>query len=354
MKASLRSFICGLEDLRNYITELELESELFSSQVNEMAPMDYEYILLRLQEHVFNENVKKRRFNYNTIIISLYGYLEEYIESLLRAYVFGLNNIIPKYTDLPESITKNQIDLSFRLISRIERSRYRSVITPSQLIANLYSCVTNAEKYRINAEAFTHHSANFRSDTIRESFAQIGINGIPDKIIKCDIFKEYLQAVFPGRNVTKIRPHEAFMFLDDLAERRNEVSHGMPPDDILSNDLLLEYIKFFDIYGKALYEVIRNESLQYSLKYNGIELGTPMSVFKDGRVVCISIKKTTIKEGDMLIAKTSDPNRPYLAGEIQELQVNNMRCSEVKPEADVGILVPFKAKISYLFYLLPH
>jgi len=353
MKASLLSYITGLADLRHYIQELELESELLTSNINEIAPMEYEYLLLKLQEHVLDASIKRRRFNYNSIIVSLYGYFEEYIESMLRAYVIHLNSIVPKYQDLPDRITKYQIDLSFRLLSRIEQSRYRSVVTTEQLISNLHSCICNAEKYRINAEAFTHHRANFRIETIQESFARIGISGISQKIKMCSVFVEYLQSLYPGRNVANIRSPEAFLYLNDLAERRNEVAHGMPPDDILSNEMLLEYINFFDVYGQALYEVVRSESLQYELKYKGIKLGSPIAVLHKGKVVCISVKETAIKVGDLLVAKTASNDYPYLAGEIQELQVDNESYSEVKPIADVGILIPFKAKINYSFFLIP-
>ncbi len=353
MKASLLSFNTGLTDLRNYIEELELESDLLTSEVNEVAPMEYEYLLLKLQERALDISIKRRRFNYNSIIVSLYGYFEEYIESMLRAYVLHLNAIVPKYGDLPDHITKHQIDLSFRLMNRIERSRYRGMVTPEQLISNLHSCVTNDSAYKINAEAFTHHMTNFRIDSIQESFARIGIKGLSQKVKMCSIFFEYLQSIHPGRDVANLRLPEAFFFLNDLAERRNEVAHGMLPDDILSNKLLLDYINFFEVYGHALYDVVCSEALEYEIKYKGFKLGSPIAVLHKGKVVCITVKDTVVKVGDLLVAKTTDSNYPYLSGEIQELQVDNRSYPIVEPEVNVGILVPFKAKLNYSFFLLP-
>lgn len=353
MKATLIQFESELADLHHYIQELELESKLLSSNINETAPMIHELFLLQLQDYMADTIIKRRVFNYNCIIVTLYGYFEQFIESMLKAYVDNLNKIIPRYVELPSRITKHQIDLSFRLINRIEQTRYRSSMTPELLISNLYSCINNSNKYQINAEAFTHHRANFRIDTIKESFSRVAVSNISEKIKMNDIFQKYLIEQFPCRKIANIKSNEVFFYLNDLADRRNDVAHGTPSEDILNNQYLLEYIDYFIIFAQSLYEVMRNETMQFELKYQGIELGKPICVLKKGKVVCISIKDSKLRIGDLLVAKTSDKNNLFLIGEINELQIDNKIVFEAESGCDVGIQVPFKAKQNYSFFVIP-
>ena len=354
MKASLLIFESELDDLQHYIQELELESKLLSSYINETAPMVHELFLLQLQDHMsFSSIIKRRVFNYNCIIVTLYGYFEQFIESMLKAYVNYLNKIVLKYIELPSRITKHQIELSFRLLNRIDQTRYRGSITPELLISNLYSCITDSKEYQVNAEAFTHHRANFRIDTIQESFSRVGISNISKKIKMNAKFSMYLIDQFPGREIAGIRSKEVFFYLNDLAERRNDVAHGTPSDNILNNTYLSEYIKFFNIFGLALFDIMRNEAIQFELKYQGIELGSPIYVLKKGEVVCILSINSKLRIGDLLVAKTKDINNPYLIGEILELEIQNNKVLEAGPGCDVGIHVPFKAKKNYSFFVIP-
>ena|SRR5271157_3631751 len=91
MKASLYTFVTGLEDLRNYIKEIQLEYKFIFSKYNEIAPLEHEAILIELKERVLSSIIKWKTFNYNCIIISLYGYFEQYLESLLQSYIQNIN-----------------------------------------------------------------------------------------------------------------------------------------------------------------------------------------------------------------------------------------------------------------------
>jgi len=143
--------------------------------------------------------------------------------------------------------------------------------------------------------------------------------------------------------------------LDDLAERRNEVAHGNISDDILSNEWLIEYIEFFEAYGPALYEVTMSEALQYDTKYRGIELGQPIKIYKN-YIVCISIKNIPIpiKVGDILVAKTTNKLLPFIAGDIQEIQIDKIPYKEISSNtsADIAMKITFKAKQNQSFFLI--
>lgn len=350
MQVTLLAFRQNLEDLTHYLRTLEMESELLAKKITSNPPSDVEGALRELKNHL-SRSTTKRRFDYNSVIVSLYGFLEQYIESLLRAYAEAINTTIPKYELLPEQIRKQHIELSYTLIKRIEQTRYKTSISIPQIIANLHSCMSNSPSYKINSDAFAYHSANFRMEIINQSFANLGITNVPDKVKGSQIFKDYLTEIEPEREVSSVTNQEAFSMLNDLADRRNDVAHGID-SDILSNNILLDYIKFFQIYGSALYHVVRRETLPYVAKHQAIELGSAIMVVNNN-VVCLSLNNVRIKIGDVLLAKT--PDGTYYDGEIQEIQIDRVPYSEVppSPSVNVGIRVPFSAKQNQMFMLLP-
>jgi len=91
------------------------------------------------------------------------------------------------------------------------------------------------------------------------------------------------------------------------------------------------------------------------VQHRGIELGKPIVVYNN-EIVCISVRNTIIRVGDLLIAETANPTRPYLAGEIQKLQVDKIPYEEVpaNPDGvDIGMRVLFNAKENQSFFLVP-
>ena len=54
---------------------------------------------------------------------------------------------------------------------------------------------------------------------------------------------DYLASAFPECDVTCLQYDQIFFFLNDRAERRNEVTHGQA-NELLSNELLSVYIDF--------------------------------------------------------------------------------------------------------------
>jgi hypothetical protein len=166
------------------------------------------------------------------------------------------------------------------------------------------------------------------------------------------IFADYLKCVYPSRTITDIKPDEALYFLDDLAERRNEVAHGMP-GDLLSNAILLEYIAFLEAYGRALYEAIRADALAFAI-LRSIPLGSAIAVYNKS-IVCFSITKLTVSQGDLLLAKTKDKHNPQLCSPIVELQANKKTFSDVtaKRTRKIAARVTFRAKMNHNFHLIP-
>ncbi len=80
MKASLDSFITELDNLQHHIEFFNLEAKLLA--VKEPS----EILLVQYQNYILNA-VGKKRFNYNSIIVSLYSSLELFVRTLVKDYL---------------------------------------------------------------------------------------------------------------------------------------------------------------------------------------------------------------------------------------------------------------------------
>src|ERR1019366_8539513 len=140
--------------------------------------------------------------------------------------------------------------------------------------------------------------------------------------------------------------------VNDLANRRNDVAHGTLVDELLSREILRNYIDFIESYASGLALAVYERSLPFMLK-RSVALGAAITVI-DHRIVCVNLPMGKITVGDTLIAKTQDTSRPYKGGPIKEIEVNHVQLDTINggPGVQIGMLVEFGAKNNQEFYCL--
>jgi hypothetical protein len=87
----------GLNLLRHYIAGLEKEDHLLGLNCETCG--DAGPLIREFQEHFRSKN-NKAQYDYNTIVISLYGYLERYIEDLVGEHLDQLSTLVAQFPDL--------------------------------------------------------------------------------------------------------------------------------------------------------------------------------------------------------------------------------------------------------------
>ncbi|MEJ9143542.1 MAE_28990/MAE_18760 family HEPN-like nuclease, partial [Bacillus thuringiensis] len=281
----------------------------------------------------------------NTIIISLYGYFENFIEELIKAYIQSLRSFISEFQDMPQNIVENHNQLSAQLIQNISIPKYQGIVSEEKIVSNMASCLSG-EYYTINVDAYTYHKANFRENVINEFFSKVGIENISSLILRYPLFNDYLIE-------NEIDKSIAFNIINDLADRRNQVAHGSV-DSILDKDILSQYVEFLDIYCNSLYSVLFMNTLNYRVSKNIHQycLHSPIEVF--GRaIVCFKIVNTHIQLGDTLYAKTNNLAEPIRYGTIISMRLNDVEVSEVKEDQEglISIKVDCKVNMSYEYFI---
>lgn len=341
MKSSLITFENEIKSITHNIESCRLEAHLIatiikSSKSKELRP------LINYQNHHKKRYSLKRQYDYNSIIISLYGTLENYIESLVKGYVRSINDCTNYYNQLPEAIKKHHLNLSLDLITKINQQNYNGILNSKDIVENLDSCFKN-NSYKLNQDAFSLHGANFRKSVIDEMFSRLDIKNISHFCVKQKPFSTFL--ISQGKEPEKDDPKELFELLDDLVQRRNEVSHGIS-SSILSYDILDLYTNFIYYFGVSLFKVVYQTFISNYFKRKGKQLGKPNNVLKKGRVILINIADCGINVGDKLIAKN---NESTVITNIISIQVDDKSVTTLnqKESQEIGILVDGKISKSH-------
>jgi len=252
------------------------------------------------------------------------------------------------------------------LLRKTEQSRYKGIHTKEQIIANLHSCSSDPDNFALNADAFTQHTANFRKSVIDDLFASAGLSNVCKLVFDHPNFASFIEEQGLDKLQDEIRnasdPNEgeeqrksfedkSSYYLNDLADRRNEVAHGVP-SDLLDLHLFLEYVAFFDIFGETLFEVLVHDLLSWEAEHRGIKIGKPTAVYERGAIVCLILKNVSVKKGDYVVGKNANG---CVVGRILELQIDNSSVPEITStqNMEIGIKVPGGFRRTHMISIIP-
>lgn len=355
MKSALADFKAGIDQLLVFLDSIEHEQELIgllNERKRELPAREYD-LLTQLIAAATNT----KQYTYTVTIVSLYGLLERLVDSLVSGFVVRLSEFSELYERLPEVIRKNHLRCSLALAEALLKDRFRTETTNENVIANLHSCLSGSKDYRLNGAAFALHRGNVNLGRITEMLAGVGVPSHLERVVRAPTLSQYLVGLELERDISALTSEELKMLLepiDDLVERRNDVSHGVVQiDDIESIELLKERCAFICAYGNALFELLIHDALKYTAEIGVAQaLGRPIAVY-DHRIVCFEAA-CQIAVGDQMFALTSDPLEPVRSGAIASLQIDRVDHREIVTATPVqfGAQVPFHANDGYDYYFL--
>ncbi|CAA0252203.1 MAE_28990/MAE_18760 family HEPN-like nuclease [Tenacibaculum maritimum] len=349
MNAIRDKFHQEINDLDKLIFFYDTETKLLDS-FNTTTGTKEEVLVNELSQTLKSFKISKKQFNYNSIIISLYGSFERFIENCIITYVDKINSLVKAYNNLPDSITKNHFILSLTLLNKVEQPRYNGPLRKEDIIKNLHTCINTVDEYQLNKDAFSQHSANFRLQVIDEVFNQIGIKKISSKIIGTDSFSNFIRN-YLGLGVNdQLNESECFQILNDLAEYRNYVAHGVT-SEIIQNSILKEYLAFFKQYSSSIIEVLNDNLLYRELEEKGQELGEITDVFGNGKIICFKTNNIPIQKGDTIIGKNKNLIVKSLIKNIK-LDGTTITSVDSKNNYEIGIEIDDIMKKTFKLYLL--
>lgn len=352
MKSVLNRFLSELHQLEKYMSYI-----VSIGSVIKYTPLesDSEIIVNRLEKtKAIISNLPLRKvFEYNSIVISMYGFFEKFIESILVSYLDELCTFVPSYQDLPQSVKENHSILSAQLIQNLKVPKYENE-NVSVIATKLHNCFVN-NKSELNTIAFTDHSSNFRISIINEFFSRIGIKAIGSKIKVDTNFHAYLQErLGTDFNIQITEESIIYNLLNDLVQRRNDISHGTSLDStILNNSIFPDYTQFLRCFSKSLHDILSDAMLEHECRRD-FKSVDPVAIFNHN-ILCLELSNVRVSIGDKIIVKTGTAGRvSFFARIIEEIQINNQPYNTITLDETitrVGVRLNGGVKKNQLFYI---
>lgn len=346
IKNSFIQFQESIDALKEYLSVSSKQQQTMINLFDDIDLIESQSLLSTLIKNYEQLQSLRSNIDYSAIVILLYGALERYIEDIAKEYLRYLCNLIDSYKSLPQKIRDNHLQKSLDLLNNLKLDKYEN-IEQAEIIENLYLCQSSdsSSSYKLNFDAYTQHTANFRYKAIHDFFQELGIEKINQQILKNENFKEYL---IQNESYTE----ESLVKINELVKVRNQIAHGQSTDEVQRLEISL-YIDFIEQYIKALQAVLLDQILPFEIQKKGVKLGEVIKVINNS-IICVRVSNLTLKIGAR-IASYNPNAKSYSQGKIISIQVDNedkQQISVNEQPIDIGIKVDFKVKNNQEFYLI--
>ncbi|MFV2176740.1 MAE_28990/MAE_18760 family HEPN-like nuclease [Actinomadura sp. LOL_016] len=338
----LAEFRSRVEEIANYWLYLTSAARLSEGDLAEVSGGTL--FLIRQMNSSVSPGLRKT-FDYSSIVVALYGAIEDFVERLVERCVDVINDAAPTYQSLPSEMRRQHERLSIRLSERIDHPSYMGPLNLRTIIDNLNGCLTGQRNFRLNREAFALHTANVRNDVIRDMFKAISIPNIDSAVAAHRLTYDLLSEL--GRS-----QRDAHFYINDLASRRNVVAHGERPYDVISVSMMDEYFRAVDTYGQALYESAVLGIFALIGPVRSSPLGSPTATYRSGRVVCFQPEVAfDVKIGSRILWQSQ---KSWKIAQIDSLQVNReaLECYAGEPRSKIGLGISRNGNNKARYWLL--
>ena len=296
-----------LDDIKKHILFISLQKELFNQIKNDSQMKLYADAL----KDILNSTVQ-----YNSIIICLYGCLEEFIDEIALEYISIIDGLCTSYNELPQSIKDKHLYKVGEFLSNPQRYRGYE-LSVADCINNIYMSINSLENRKLNAELIISHSANLKVEKICDLFNELGIKNT--KCIIDEIKKSNL--------------------LNELVDQRNVISHSWEVDQRWTYDKINnETIAVLGTIGEKLVDILLDEVILFMDEKNMLEsFDKPIKVINHN-ILCINSKNSHLNKGDSIFSHKNDGEKVRL--EILNIEIEKKVVDRVEGEnIDIGIKV---------------
>lgn len=347
---SLERFKAEVNQIREYLKHIQYVNDVVGYAVLEEDNQEIKALLNTLKEHDRSFRTDKRVFEYKAAIISLYGLLEQYVETWIKEYLDSLSSLVPEYNQIDEKIRNNHFELSLKLIDIIisrEVAKYQH-LTKEEVLRKLNNCMFTPINYQINTEAFVLSSGNLKHNKIVDLFKLLNVD-LNSELIKSESLNKEIG--LQSNQISNTEKYILYNKINDLVERRNQIAHGSEILDILGISGLEPYIQFLEVYCQTIFETLFEKFIKQESIHSFQKIEKVLNIFRS-QILAFEIDNYTIKVGDMLIVETSEGR--FYKKPILDIQLNNITHQKLtlSEKTNISVCVDHKIKETQTFYIV--
>jgi hypothetical protein len=288
-----------------------------------------------------------RRLVYSATIMNLYGTLEQFMIDLSSVIVRTLPRLYARYSELPKALQDAHLTQTIKVLRDREMRRWSEKIDVANMVSELGKCLEDDAAYGLNEHAFAEHSSNFRADTIKSFLARLEIpysGHAQDSEIAAA-----LTGVLQGMH------HDAESVINNLAERRNEISHG-DYTDLLSSEILLGYLMVLRGVGRSIDRIAQNHILGLVGTRHGHLIGSVKHFYSKVGIASIELTAGDLSLGDRILSH-SPSKATWLTLRVSSIEIHRIPCSTVRAidhkGQPIGVDFGEKLKAGTVLYKFP-
>lgn len=320
----LEEFNTNLKIIEDYVHHIKSVDNLMDN----MKSIKHES-LLDFTNHMKTFNTHKKLFEYKSIIISLYGLLENTISKWIQEHIENISKIVSNYEQLDTKFKDNHFMLSIKLISLImeeKHSKYQE-INKEDILKKLYNSLST-QNTELNSEAYIPITGNLKHSKIIEAFKPLQIN------LDYKLTNEKSK-------------------IDELVTRRNDIAHGQVIDDILNISMFPKYIESLKLYITKIYDSIYEKELEYKSIHQYEQIQIVHNVINNS-ILLFELQNNSVKIGDFMIIRSAEDI--FFTKTIQDIQIEKKSVKEYRTtdKIDIGINLGKDGqniKLNQIFYL---
>lgn len=256
---SLQIFIGQLDKLLDHL----LIIEHFDSVNEEIQASNLADNIKSHVSSVLRKNTDEKIFDYNANIISLYGYWELYIESVIKEYLIELKELNSgndaKNNLIGARYKKSIIGLFNKISGNSPKFRH---LTDESLINAMYiGCSQKKNNYI--PEAFYQSGGNYNYSETSECLKRLGFSSLDNELK----FYPTLKLYFINQGLTEdaiknTSVETLYSKLNNLVTYRNEIAHGgSNGENLLSIEVITDYITFMKALASSITECFNDDIL---------------------------------------------------------------------------------------------
>lgn len=290
----------------------------------------------------------RRRFDYAAFVVALYASFEKFAENVVAAYA-RLVALRSQYAALPTGLTGKHMAKSAEILlrGRLGEGRYVGV-REIDVVKNLFACLSGANPYALNDVAIMAHDLNLRYDELGKLFAAVGIDQVCARARRADAMVTW----FCASNGLAQPPQDGVpaatvqQRLDDLVERRNQVTHrGGSPVELLGTTEMTDLVDFVEALASSIFTltVARYLRARHVDSGGAAQLQLREGPYKNGTVVVVERPEQRLYVGQPVFAFVESAGARW--GRILEIQLDDVSTAAVDKAAiaaEVGLSVSFK------------
>jgi hypothetical protein len=188
---------------------------------------------------------------YRGFVTILAGAFEHLVRRLIQDAVTALNQAIPKYEALHDSIQLQNTYRTGQALATIAEPIDHHTIDYSMLGANLATCFPGAASYVLNADAFAIYVSNMTPRNIIEAFKRLGILINWDDFGKISLMRDTLET-----KDTRETARSTEEFLREFIRKRNKIAHTSSGGIAVTETDIIQMVKFLRTFGGSLALVV--------------------------------------------------------------------------------------------------